>query len=270
MGRWRMKHRQKYCIVFLIISSLLLNYSASAIIIRHDRKDSKYVKLAKPYAKIICQMNLEEPGKAPDGVGTLIFPNWVLTAAHVGTEVKVGHLVTIAGKNYQVEKVFLHPDYEDGGRHDIALLELKTAVKGVKPAELFRERNEVGQIFTMVGKGDWGTGLTGPTTNDRKFRGAMNKVDEASEAWLKFVFDNPEKSPEKALDLEGISGPGDSGGPAFIKKDGKIFLIGVGSGQSTSATGGREGVYGVTEYYVRVSSYLGWIEKVIHTEKENK
>ncbi len=258
-----MQQRKLFWLLFSLLLPIFISESANAIIIRHDRQDAKYVKLAKPYAKMICQMNLEAPGKAPDGVGTLIFPNWVLTAAHVGADVKVGHLVTVAGENYEVEKVFLHPDYEDGGRHDIALLKLKTTVKGVKRAELFRERNEVGQIITVVGKGDWGTGLTGPTTNDRKLRGAMNKVDEASEAWLKFVFDNPEKSPNKALDLEGISGPGDSGGPAFIKKNGKIFLIGVGSGQSTSATGGREGVYGVTEYYVRVSSYLGWIEKVI-------
>ena len=41
------------------------------------------------------------------------------------------------------------------------------------------------------------------------------------------------------------------------------MLVGVSSGQSTRATGGREGRYGVTEYYVRVSSYLDWIEQTI-------
>ena len=32
------------------------------------------------------------------------------------------------------------------------------------------------------------------------------------------------------------------------------------SGQDTRATEGREGLYGVTEFYTRVSSYLDWID----------
>lgn len=62
--------------------------------------------------------------------------------------------------------------------------------------------------------------------------------------------------------LEGISGPGDSGGPAFLEIDGVIFLAGVSSWQDNRAQGGRQGVYGVLEYYARVSSYVGWIDEV--------
>ena len=63
--------------------------------------------------------------------------------------------------------------------------------------------------------------------------------------------------------MEGISGPGDSGGPAFIFVAGKGYLAGISSGQSTRATKGKEGVYGVREYYVRVSSYVNWISTTI-------
>lgn len=63
--------------------------------------------------------------------------------------------------------------------------------------------------------------------------------------------------------LELGCGPGDSSGPAFIRKGNDYFIAGISSGQSTSATGGREGVYGVTEYYTRVSTYIGWIEETI-------
>ena len=74
--------------------------------------------------------------------------------------------------------------------------------------------------------------------------------------------DAPFGSPT-GLDLEGISGPGDSGGPGFLEVDGVVHLAGVSSGQSTRATGGRASVYGVTEYFTRVSFYANWLAEVM-------
>ena len=108
-----------------------------------------------------------------------------------------------------------------------------------------------------------GTGLTGPEGNDGRFRAATNRVDEATDAYLVWEFEDPRKRPEKTTRLEGISGPGDSSGPAFIQVDGEYLIAGISSGQSTSATGGREGLYGVTEYYTRVSAYLEWIDTAL-------
>ena len=65
------------------------------------------------------------------------------------------------------------------------------------------------------------------------------------------------------LDLEGVSGPGDSGGPAFIEKDGILYVAGVISTQTFKGIGEREGLYGILDYYTRVSSYLDWIELLI-------
>ena len=61
--------------------------------------------------------------------------------------------------------------------------------------------------------------------------------------------------------LEGVSGPADSGGPAFLDGVADPVLVGVSSGQSTRAAEGP-GRYGVIEYYVRVSRYLTWIEAI--------
>jgi len=65
-----------------------------------------------------------------------------------------------------------------------------------------------------------------------------------------------------AMPLEGISGPGDSGGPTLID----LCVAGVSSAQRVvidvddegRETGGP-GRYGVIEVYTRVSSYLPWI-----------
>lgn len=77
------------------------------------------------------------------------------------------------------------------------------------------------------------------------------------------LIDSPES--DKVTKLEGISGPGDSSGPAFIQMGETYALAGISSAQSTRATGGVEGLYGVTEYYTRVSSYVDWIEGTIDT-----
>lgn len=249
----------------LLIASILASGSipANAIITRHDRADAEHVRYARQFERVLVHMNLEAPGKPPDGEGVLIAPTWVLTAAHVATEVKPGHKLTVAGDDYQAEAIFLHHEWDDGALHDIALVRLKSAVKQNEVARLYPNQDEIGSIVTVVGRGDFGTGASGPTGNDRQVRGATNRVESANGSLLSWRFDAPEDSSGNVTMLEGISGPGDSGGPAFAKIGGTLYVVGVSSAQSTRATGGREGIYGVTEYYVRVSHYLGWIGQVL-------
>ena len=111
---------------------------------------------------------------------------------------------------------------------------------------------------TFAGRGHSGDGLTGPDVRDGRLRAATNRIEAVRQNWLTFLFD----APPTGTDLEGISGPGDSGGPAFMMVGGTTYLVGISSGQDSRATG-KEGVYGVTEYYVRVSSYADWIRKTM-------
>ncbi|MGH7427608.1 MAG: S1 family peptidase [Gemmatimonadales bacterium] len=229
-----------------------------AIIRRHDRPDSAYLALGEQYPGLV-HVNLPTPQGAADGEGTLIGPRWVLTAAHVGVELKVGHRVTVGGRPYAVDSIVIHPAWSDGP-HDLALLRLATSADEVRPVPLYRDSTELDRIVVLVGYGDHGTGLTGPQGNDRRVRGATNRIDEATDRWLKFRFDPPDGP--RTTSLEGVSGPGDSGGPAFLGEGSDVELLGVSSGQSSRATGGQPGRYGVVEYYVRVSRYVAWIEGV--------
>ncbi len=237
---------------------------ASPIIIRHDRNDDDYLELGRRYAAVLC--HVRNARGIVNGGGTLIAPRWVLSAAHVARSLKAGRALEIDGASYAIDKVFVHPEW--GGpspRHDIALIRLGKDVTGVQPVPFYKNDDEAGREIIVVGAGMVGTGLTGPLEDDGQVRGATNRIEEVGEAWLRFVFDGPDS--EQATALEGISGPGDSGGPAFIIVDGIAYLAGISSGQDDTATNGKPGRYGVSEYYTRVSQYRSWIEQTMQAEE---
>jgi hypothetical protein len=116
--------------------------------------------------------------------------------------------------------------------------------------------DELGQVVTFVGRGDTGTGLTGPTTQDHKLRAATNIIERVEGSTLVFRFDAP--ADENVTPLEGISGPGDSGGPALIETaDGPRV-----AGLSVASSGRPKGRYGALEFYSRVSPELAWIQAI--------
>lgn len=236
----------------LVLFALILALPLSAIVRRHDRDDSRYESLAEGQRAIV-DLNL------PGGAGTLIAARWVATAAHAAKLLKTPHYVKINGKEYGVARSVIFPG-GDVGKDDIALLQLAAPVIDVTPITIYDRRDEGDgdRIVTFVGRGHSGDGITGPIVRDGHLRAATNRIEAVKQNWLTFLFD----APPAGTDLEGISGPGDSGGPALLTIGETTFLVGISSAQDSRTTG-KEGVYGVTEYYVRVSSYAGWIRETM-------
>lgn len=248
-SRWpkQVRSQRPLATAFAGIALLVTSISASAIIKRHDVSDFKYRELGENYRQTIVEGIVPGSNGSPmlgNGNGTLVAPEWVLTAAHVAaalprTRPSDGSRpanVSINGIWYPVEAVYLHPDYSGvESPQDIALIRLSEPVPGARPACLYPAGDEVGRTAVVVGTGGTGDGVTGSRRLDGKIRGATIRIGslEKSGMQLGWRFRGPTES--GVTPLEGISGPGDSGGPAFLRHRGRLCIAGVSSGQEEEA-----------------------------------
>lgn len=242
--------------IALAASVLLLPSDAAAIVRRHDKGDEQYQRLGSQYPAV---------GHFQQRVGcTLIAPQWAITAAHVveGNPPFIGYFVLFGGKRYEVEKIIIHPLRKRNAvdsSADLAVLKLANPVDGVAPVPLYDLSDETGKKIVIVGRGRSGDGLNGSSEDRGTLRGATNEIDGALENSLLVIFD----APPFGTELEGITGPGDSGGPAFIERQGKTYIAGVASFNSGDAEKGTSSKYQTFTAYARISTRRDWILNTI-------
>jgi len=240
------------------ILSLIFSTNALGIVVRHDVEDEKYAAEVSDFPPLATLYAI--------GVhGTLIAPNWVVTAAHTvfcleaGDKIKVGHHWA------EIEARYAHNGYEMDDENDIALLKLKQPMTAIKPAKLYRQSDEAGQNIWFIGSGGTGNGNVGQTVsyaqNNGVLRKAQNKIESVSDTEIYFSFDKG----DNALPLEGVSGNADSGGPAYVRINEDYYVLGISSRADSLFK--EIGEYGVNEVYSRVSYHATWIDKVMANDQ---
>ena len=242
-----------------------------AIVIRHDRADSAYQAAESDFPQVFY-LHTRFDNKVC--MASLINAHWALTAAHCTEQTPLGQTiaahqpfeVVVAGRANTISTLVMHPDYQSGkllAGTDLALLHLDVAVEHVVPFAMNSGTGELAQVMELVGWGFSGIGTVGRQGNDGRFRRAQNQVEEASQ-WLWFRFDDPRQDNPRALELEGVPGLGDSGGPALWSHEGNWLLSGVAVGElEPENPADSQGRYGAIEIYERVSMHLTWINQII-------
>lgn len=252
-------------VLILIVGFIGAPGAAPAGVVRHDIPEAAFLARESDYPAVFA-LRRNELGHRRC-IATLIDPQWAVTAAHcIGADIPAatsagapGHKVEIAGREAVIAQVISHPRAA-GSRADVALLRLRTPVTDVKPIPIYRGSDEVDRVVALPGWGSTGDGVKGEIKEDGLFRVVENRVDRVENNRLYWAFDDPRTS-SRALTLEGVSGGGDSGGPALMRAEEAWSIIGVGSGQRDR--GKRPGQYGVEEVFVRVSDFAAWIDSHI-------
>jgi uncharacterized delta-60 repeat protein len=218
---------------------------------------------------------------SPNGSGTFITRQDVLTAAHVvdrnknsrwdSADAPFGLFVRTSRNadvrepgfvEYRVIGVTIHPqyryeEYPNGNlkhiQNDVAIIHLETMSDVANPVPIFRGTPRVEQVVEAVGFGRTGSRFTGGEATPNgyvRYRG-FGMLDSVPQGGKTISWD---------LDQEGESGiaPGDSGGPSFVVVNGNRHLAGVHSygSKPPNFTGARS-----TD--MRVDVYASWIDQVL-------
>jgi hypothetical protein len=266
----------------LRVAALALAFVASdaaAGVIRHDRNDASHRILSLFYPSVgqVRSTGAAGPSLAS---GTLIAPNWVLTAGHVVDDA-AALSYSLGGRSFGASAWYAHPQWDGNlsAGHDIGLMRFDVnlaMLTGVLPARLYSGRDEVGRVGTMVGFGYGGSGLAGlDPANCCVKRAGQNRIDALAltpgedNRILLMDFDNPLDPADSSfgsrapLGLEYLIAPGDSGGGLFVRSGGVELLAGVNSFIWGRLDGVANADYGDVSGHTRVSSFGEWITSVI-------
>lgn len=244
------------------------------------------------------------------GTGALLYDGRsILTAAHIfegqDTDNIIVYFDTAWGTQAYNATLTIYDDYDAyNSNGDIAILTLdENPSSFYERYDIYRDDDEIGSSFTMVGYGAYGSGLTGEleyetellklkTTNT--FEADFYAIDASSGtnlAWdpledsiLVADFDSGYSSTDalgyllNINDLgngttEGMIASGDSGGPAFI--DGLIAGIASYSASisyysyNADINNSVDSSFGELGAWQRVSYYAEWIDKTIRENYED-
>jgi len=235
---------------------------------------SAYIEYANMFPSVGWVFAQENGLDVASASGTLIDPQWVITAAHLvlsddndptslydtfdfglGT-----NTATDPGESQFASEVFVNPGYigpENGP--DMALLYFENGFQSADPAQIYIGSNAalLGTDASIVGFGAPGTPATGLQAPDGQKRAGINVVTLVNSpvGYQETIFRNTFDPDFRTLGVLGT--PGDSGGGWFIQDGDDFYLTAISSFGDTNIR------YGSGIFASLVNPELQWINDTI-------
>ncbi len=231
----------------------------------------------------------------------------ILTVAHFADDIKDLSRLEI-GFNSDLtpaigaSQISIHPGWDNdplGYNFDLAIIELESEVdSAIERYPIYRDFDEIGQVFTRVGYSQGIDPNTGVVTDTQKsFYSGTNRYDTTTDAindllntsiipayQLSYDFDNglPEQDAYGQIlglqdtgtgTTEIFANPGSSGGPAFI--DGQVagiggFIFRYQQGEiQPDITDKVDSSYGELASDIRVAKYSQWIDAIVNPQRSS-
>lgn len=220
--------------VFIVVVVVVVASSAQAVTWHPQMTDKQAIALAEATPPVAATCRVRGLWRPPEGeaihvtmgTGVLIAPRWVATAKHVMAGRSPRHMqVRFGEQSMSITQVITHPEA------DLALLQLDAVPRDVEPVGVYRWDDEVGRMFTKVGYGL--RGEMGPadslTSSGEQPRANTNVYDAAVGHELHFTYQGSPPAPD-ATAHEGGTAPGDSGGPAYVEREGVWYVASLTQG----------------------------------------
>lgn len=225
-----------------------------------SKGDAAYLAYGATFGEYVVRVTGPNRDGVPlAGSGTMLSPHWVLTAAHVTSDMIAVDVVTPA-RRHRADRVFAHREYRgDYGWHDIALVHVVDPFAARVYPALSDASERLGAVAAAAGYGMTGSLANGLQTGDGRLRAGTVFLGAIERG----VYVCPIRRDAQAGPLPMCIAPGDSGGPLWATAaDGSTRLVGVNSYVARTGGGKARYVVGEESGHTRVAIYLDWIAEV--------